>query len=755
MAIKSVKKVKTCISTILIFLFVFWVAIADDSLNVSLTLEALYKDDAFSSNSFGPARWLKDGSGYTTLESADDSTDSKDIVRYNPESGEREVLVSANRLIPAGAEEPLEIKKYYWSEDSRKLLIFTNTEKVWRYHTRGDYWVLDLNSDQLFQVGKFAEESTLMFAKFSPKADRVAYVVKNNIYVETLESAEVVQLTFDGSDRYINGTFDWVYEEELDCRDGFRWSPDGESIAYWHSDTEGTGTFYLINNIDSLYSQPMPFPYPKAGTTNSAVKVGVVSIKGGEARWFDIPGDPRNFYLARMEFIPNSDEVMIQQLNRLQNTNRVWIGNINNMELNNILTDKDEAFLDIHDNIKWLDDESAFTWTSEKDGWRHLYQVSRDGKKIKPVTKGNFDVISISCIDDKGGYVYYIASPDSYIERYLYRSKLNGKGKPERISPAGKRGHFSYQISPKAEWAIATYQNAQTPPIISVIDLPGHNHLRTLEDNDELQQKVKKLDLPEREFLRVDIGETHLDAWMIKPAGFDPKKKYPLIFYVYGEPWSSTVQNNWRGGQLWHHYLAKNGYVVMSVDNRGTNVPRGRDWRKSIYGQIGILATHDQAKAAKAIFKMFPFIDTERVGIWGWSGGGSMTLNCMFRYPEIYKTGIAVAFVSDQRLYDTIYQERYMGLPDENKDGYFDGSPINHASKLEGKVLLVHGTADDNVHYQSFEKLVDELIRQNKLFSMMAYPMRAHSIYQRDNTKLHLRRTMENFWINNLTPGAK
>ncbi len=723
--------------------------------NEKLTLERLYKDNDFKLKHFGPARWLEDGSGYTTLEESEEFSEAKDIIKYNPLSGKRTILVNASQLIPKGKKDPLVISDYHWSENGKKLLIFTNTARVWRYETRGDYWVLNLGSGKLSQLGKFAEPSRMMFAKFSPNAKKVGYVVKNNIYVETLKNSKIVQLTHDGSTRFVNGTFDWVYEEELSCRDGFRWSPDGKNIAYWQSDTKGTGTFYLINNIDSVYSKPIPFPYPKVGTINSAVKVGVVSAKGGESKWFNIPGDPRNNYLARMDFIPNSSEVMIQQLNRLQNTNTVWIGNVKSMELEQILVDKDEAFLDIHDNIKWLDNEKYFTWTSEKDGWLHLYKVSRDGKESNLITKGNFDVVNINCIDEKGGYVYYIASPENFTRRYLYRSSINGDGVAERISPKNIEGQFSYQMSPDAEWAITTFQNSETPKKMSVVSLPEHKEVTMLEDNSELKAKYDALHYRPLEFYRIDIGEVTLDAWMIKPADFDPSKKYPIIFFIYGEPASSTVQDYWSNRNLWHQYLAQQGYIIMSVDNRGTRVPRGRDWRKSIYGQIGILATHDQAKAAKEIFKRFPFIDAERVGMWGWSGGGQMTLNCMFRYPEIYKTGIAIAFVSDQRLYDTIYQERYMGLPTENSKGYHDGSPINHASKLEGNLMIIHGTGDDNVHYQNFEMLVNELVKHNKLFSMMSYPMRTHGISERDNTTLHLRRTMEKFWQQNLIPGGK
>ncbi len=744
-------KTRLFIALVMSVLIIPFFTAAQENKNV-LTLESIFKDNEFELNDFGPAVWLEDGSGYTytTLEASDKFPMAKDIIKYDPESGKRFVLVNAGQLIPKGAQAPLLISDYQWSADGKKLLVFTNTKRVWRYETRGDYWILNIDSGELSQLGKFAKPSTMMFAKFSPDGRKVGYVVKNNIFVEDLNGSEIIQLTHDGSSRIINGTFDWVYEEELDCRDGFRWSPDSKTIAYWQSDTDGTGVFYLINNIDSLYSKPIPFPYPKAGTTNSAVKVGVVSAAGGESRWFDIPGDPRNNYLARMDFIPNSDEVMIQQLNRLQNTNTVWIGNVNSMQIENILTDTDDAFLDIHDNIQWLNREKYFTWTSEKDGWRHLYKVSRNGQEMELITKGDFDVVKINCIDENGGYVYYIASPVNYTQRYLYRSRIDGKGVAERVSPKGVEGQFSYQMSPDARWAITTFQNVTTPNRISVIRLPGHREITMLESNAKIKEKYDALNLNPKEFFKIDIGDVVLDGWMIKPGEFDPSKKYPLIFYIYGEPWNSTVQDNWSRRGMWHHYLAQQGYIVMSVDNRGTNVPRGRAWRKSIYRQVGILAAHDQAKAAREILKRFPFVDTERVGMWGWSGGGQMTLNCMFRYPEIYKTGIAVSFVSDQRLYDTIYQERYMGLPDDNKDGYFNGSPINHASKLAGNLMIIHGTGDDNVHYQSFEMLVDRLIKYNKLFSMMSYPMRSHSLKERENTSLHLRRVMIDFWKKNL-----
>jgi dipeptidyl-peptidase-4 len=722
--------------------------------NTLLRLEDIFRNNIYRDKGYGPVRWSKDSKGYLTFETGAE-TGGRDIVMYDAKSGIRSVVCSSKSFVPPGQKSPLPVADYIWSNDNSKLLIFTNTRRVWRYNTRGDYWVLDLKSGKLDQLGKSSEPATMMFAKFSPDGSRVAYVSKQNIYIEDIESGKVTELTTNGGGNIINGTFDWVYEEELDCRDGFRWSPDGKNIAYWQSDTKGTGIFNLINNVDSIYPKIIPVPYPKAGTTNSAVKIGVVSSEGGSTKWFDIPGDPRNNYLARMDFIPNSSDVMIQQLNRLQNTNRIWIGNITSMALSTILTDSEKTFLDIHDNIQWLDNEKYFTWTSEKDGWRHLYLVSRDGKTINNITNGDFDVISISCIDGKGGYVYYIASPENFTQRYLYRTRIDGKGKAERITPANFAGQNSYQISGDAKWAIHTFNNAVSPNRISLISLPSHKEVKLLEENAESKQRYDKLGLNPKEFFKVDIGDIVLDAWMIRPAGFDSSKKYPVIFYVYGEPASATVVDSWGGGDLWHQYMAQQGYIIMSVDNRGTHAPRGSEFRKCIYRQIGILASSDQSKAVQKICSMYNFVDCERIGIWGWSGGGTMTLNCLFRYPAIYKTGIAVAFVSDQKLYDNIYQERYMGLPDDNKEGYRDGSPVNFAKNLTGNLMIIHGTGDDNVHYQNFELLVNELIKNNKMFSMMSYPMRSHGINERENTSYHLRQTMEKYWKLNLLPGAR
>ena len=712
-----------------------------------LTLEDIYVKGTFRARGVPQPTWMEDGRSYSALT-------EKGLVRVDAATLAETVIVPQAAFVPEGAARPLRVEDYTWSEDKTKLVIYTNSRRVWRRNTRGDYWLVDVAAGSVRQLGKGLEPSRMMYGKLSPAGDRFAYVYYNNLYVEDVATGERRQLTFDGGDVMVNGNFDWVYEEELSCYDGWRWSPDGRKIAYWHSDTGGTGTFLMIDNIDSLYSFTIPLPYPKAGTTNSAVKVGVVDVETARTGWFPVPGDPRENYIARMEFVPGTDEVMIQQLNRLQNTNTVYYGDVNTLELTPFYEDHDEAFLNVHDNIVWLDGNKYFTWTSEKDGWRHLYRVTRDGKKETLVTKGDFDVINVLRIDPKGGYVYYMASPESAVEQYLYRSRLDGKGAAERVTPRGFTGTYSYNISPGAKYALCSFSNHETPRVYEMVSLPDHKTVRRLEDNAALKAVYDSYGFRTREYFQVDIGEAVLDGWMIKPRDFDPSKKYPVIFHIYGEPASSTVQDSW-SGDYWNQLLAQQGYIVASIDPRGTNNPKGREWRKCIYGKVGILAMADHAKAVRLAEEMFPFMDPERVGVWGWSGGGSSTAHLMFEHPDIYSVGIAVAGVYSQRLYDSIYQERYMGLPSTNPDGYREGSPITHAAGLRGDLLLIHGTGDDNVHYQSLEMLVNELVKQGKMFSMMSYPMRTHGISERENTTMHLYRTMLKYWLEHLPAGGR
>jgi len=726
-----------------------------DNQEVPLTLERIFVKKEFDTERTSRVKWLEDGSGYTILEPSPQIKGGRDVVKIDPATGQSTILVRAERFVPPGSSEPLAVEDYSWSRDMRKLLVYTNSRRVWRRNTRGDYWVLDLEDGELRRLGGEAEPSTLMFAKFSPQGDRVAYVHHNNICVQDLETMRIQPLTFDGSETVINGTSDWVYEEEFGVRDGFRWSPDGRHIAFWQFDSSGVGVFTMINNTDSLYPRIITFRHPKVGTTNSACRIGVVDAGGGPPLWFDpASGLSRDHYIARMEWA-GEKEIVFQWLNRLQNTEHVILGDVRTGEMRTVLTEKDDAWVDI-EGITWIDDGRAFLWTSERDGWRHLYRVDRKSGRTKLLTPGEFDVVKLQAVDEKRGWAYFIASPENPTQRFLYRASLEGKGSVERVTPEGAIGSHSYGISPDGRWAVHTWSSFGDPPRTELVELPAHRTVRMLSDNEELRGKLKQLARGEAGFFRVDIGETVLDGWMVKPPDFDPQKKYPLLFYIYGEPAGSTVRDSWGGrNYLWHLMLAQKGYIVASLDNRGTNVPRGRVWRKSIYRQVGILAAKDQAAALRRMLRERPYIDSSRIGIWGWSGGGQMSLNMIFRYPELYSTAMAIAFVSDQRLYDTIYQERYMGLPEDNREGYIEGSPITHAHKLEGNLLIVHGTGDDNVHYQSFERLVNELIRHNKTFTMMAYPNRTHGISEGKNTTLHLFSLLTRYLEEHMPPGAR
>jgi dipeptidyl-peptidase-4 len=732
----------------------------------ALTLDAVL---SFRTKSLDAPQWQADGSGYLMLEASGGGRESLDIVRYDAATGARSVLVSADKLVPQGQTTPLTIEAYELSQDGQKLLIFTNSARVWRSNTRGDYWVLDLQSWKLKKLGGAAQPSTLMFAKFSPDGARAGYVRENNIYVESLSDGRITQVTSDGTRYIVNGTFDWVYEEELFCRDGWRWSPDGRQIAYWQLNTEGVKEFKLINNTAGLYPEVTTFPYPKAGEMNSAARVGAVSAEGGLTRWFEVPGDPRNHYLPRMEWAANSTEVIIQQLNRLQNTNLVMLGDARTGQVRPVMTEKDEAWVDVawgdidwdkkglaRGDVEWLDNGKRFLWASERDGWRHIYSVSRDGKDVKPVTRGDYDVISVEGVDEAGGWLYFIASPENATQRYLFRTRLAGAARAERLSPANEPGTHGYLISPRGNLAIHTFSAFNKVPVTDVVRLPGHTRLRTLIDNQDVQERFDRLRQVKSEFFRVDVGEgVQLDGWMMKPPGFDPQKRYPVLFYVYGEPWGQTVLDVWGGRNLlWYTMLAERGYIVMSVDNRGTPAPKGRAWRKSIYRRMGIINSQDQANAARAVAK-WPFVDPSRIGIWGWSGGGSSSLNAIFRYPDVYSMAMAVAPVPDIRYYDTIYQERYCGLPQDHPDEYRQSSPITFAGQLKGRLLIVHGTGDDNVHYQGTEELINALVAANKPFSMMAYPNRSHGIYEGPGTTRHLYELLTRFLTENLPPGPR
>ena len=739
---------------------------ADVAAALRAQIDRIYIDNAYSAPRFGPARWLPDGTAYAIVERGEGGAE---IARYDAATGARTVQ----------ARTKLDVDDYAWSADGRRLLIFTNTRKVWRQHTRGDYWVLDVGRAPADgtngvpvpkKLGGAAPDASLMFAKFSPDATRVAYVRQNNIYVERIDTGAIVQLTTDGTrppggaawapataGTIVNGTSDWVNEEELDIRDGLRWSPDGRRIAYWQFDTSGVANFTLIDDTAAQYPTTTVFAYPKPGTTNSAVRVGVVAAAGGPTTWLATPGDRRNTYIASLEWI-DASTVAMQQLNRPQTENAFLLGDAATGGVTRAFHDAagttPGGWVDVQGDVTWVDNGRAFLWLSERDGWRHLYRVSRDGQ-ARLLTNFEADVVDLAGVDSSSAY--FRASPSDATQRYLYRVPLDGSAPPARVTPEDAPGWHDYTIAPGAQMAFHTYSSFMRPAMMEVISLPGHRPLRQLVDAGVVQKKVSGVTGQRTEFLKVAIGGgVTLDGWMIRPASLDPARKYPLVVFVYGEPASQTVTDRWGGDRaLFHRALADAGYVVVSFDNRGTPAPRGAAWRKVVYGVVGVQSAEDQAAALKGVAAMHPFVDLTRVAIWGWSGGGSNTLNALFRFPDLYKVGVSVAPVPDQRLYDTIYQERYMSTPELNADGYRRGSPITFAGNLQGHLLIVHGSGDDNVHYQGTERLVNRLVELRKPFDLMVYPNRSHSISEGEGTTAHVYQLIGRYLLTHLPPGPR
>jgi len=667
------------------------------------------------------------------------------------------VIATQADLTPADSNKPLAVRRFSLAAAGDKILINTNTERVWRYDTRGDYWVFNPADKSLTQLGKTLPESSLMYAKLSPDGTRAAYVSGHNLYVEELGSGAMTPLTTDGTDRIIHGTFDWAYEEEFGCRDGFRWSPDGTRIAYWTIDARTIRNFLMINNTDSAYSFTVPVEYPKVGEAPSPAFLSVVTVADGHTVKMDIPGDPAQHYLPRMEWAANNTELIFQQLDRKQQQSNIFLANATDGTCTVIYTETDNAWIDSKarwnrddpTGWEWINNGKEFIWVSEKDGWRHLYRIDRAGDE-KLVTPGDYDVMGIDRIDEAGGYIYFSASPDNATQKYLYRVKLKG-GEAERLTPEDESGTHNYTISPNGKLALHRYSNHAASHNGQVVSLPKHQTLVEGTHN-ELPANA-----PKTEFFTITTADgVEMDGWMVKPTDFDPSKKYPVVFYVYGEPASQTVTDQYGVGnnRLYNGSMADDGYIYISLDNRGTPAPKGRAWRKAIYKNIGISNIRDQAMGAQEILK-WPFVDPGRVAVWGWSGGGSSTLNLLFQYPEIYQTGIAVAAVGNQLMYDNIYQERYMGIPQEDRTPFIKGSPVTHAQHLRGNLLYIHGTADDNVHYQNAELLINELIKHNRQFSLMAYPNRSHSISEGEGTQAHLSTLYTNYLKAHCPPGGR
>ena len=709
--------------------------------------------------------WNESETGYFTIK-------DNNIVLVSTRGKEDKVILSSSQV------NNLEIESFSFSQSKNKILIFTQSVKVWRYNTRGDYWVYDFKKNEIQKLGRNMSGSSLMFAKFSPNERFVAYVSKEksesgirnsstsvNIYLESLDDRTIKKLTSsNGTKKLINGTFDWVYEEEFGCRDGFIFNEDGTRIAFWQIDANQVRDFYMINNTDSIYSYTIPVEYPKVGEDLTPARIGVINLTNEEITWMKIPGEQNKFYLPRMTWMPGRNDLMIQQLNRKQNHSKIYIANANNGSTELLMEEKDDAWVDLRSSWpyqvqagwKFINNGKEFLYTTEKDGWSHIYRFDITNKTEYLVTKGNYDVVKPLAYDEKNENVYFIASPENPTERYLYKTSAKGDGKLIRVTPDVLEGSHNYQISTKAKYAFHSFSNYFTRPMQAIVSLPNHKFINENQNMIEKYDLEKKKDHPLEFFEITTVDDVTMEGWIVKPKNLDKNKKYPVLFYFYSEPAGQTGVNRYGAGNngLYDGNLGEDGYVYVTFDGRGTPSPKGRAWRKAIYRNIGRINVRDMAMGAKAVFEKYEFIDTSRVAVHGWSGGGTATLNCLFQYPEIFHTGIAAAAVANQLTYDNIYQERYMGDPKESYQDYVDGSPIKYAKNLEGNLLYIHGTGDDNVHYQNAEMLANELIKHKKIFYMLSYPNRSHGIRE-DGAYPHVRLMFTDFLRKNCPPGGR
>ena len=588
--------------------------------------------------------WNESENGYFTIK-------DNNIVLVSTRGKKDKVILSSSQV------NNLEIESFSFSQSKNKILIFTQSVKVWRYNTRGDYWVYDFKKNEIQKLGRNMSSSSLMFAKFSPNERFVAYVSKEksesgirnsstsvNIYLESLDDRTIKKLTSsNGTKKLINGTFDWVYEEEFGCRDGFIFNEDGTRIAFWQIDANQVRDFYMINNTDSIYSYTIPVEYPKVGEDLTPARIGVINLTNEEITWMKIPGEQNKFYLPRMTWMPGRNDLMIQQLNRKQNHSKIYIANANNGSTELLMEEKDDAWVDLRSSWpyqvqagwKFINNGKEFLYTTEKDGWSHIYRFDITNKTEYLVTKGNYDVVKPLAYDEKNENVYFIASPENPTERYLYKTSAKGDGKLIRVTPDVLEGSHNYQISTKAKYAFHSFSNYFTRPMQAIVSLPNHKFIN------ENQNMIKKYDLEKKkdhplEFFEITtVDDVTMEGWIVKPKNLDKNKKYPVLFYFYSEPAGQTGVNRYGAGNngLYDGNLGEDGYVYVTFDGRGTPSPKGRAWRKAIYRNIGRINVRDMAMGAKAVFEKYEFIDTSRVAVHGWSGGGTATLNCLFQYP--------------------------------------------------------------------------------------------------------------------------
>ena len=688
----------------------------------------------FSSERLEEIHPLTTVSQYTVLE-VDRRTRTSKVVSYDYATANvtEEIVNSAtSALVPF-------FTSYSFSKDEKKLLLESETEPIYRRSKRAKYFVYDrtTNKTSLLFGSKIQEP------KFSPDGSKVAFVFERNLYVKDLGVNSIKQITSDGSEHIINGLSDWVYEEEFGFVRAFDWNADGSALAFMQFDETLVPTYSMDVIGDNLYPFPYTFKYPKAGETNSVVGLYLYSLADKNVTSI-LLGDEKPYYIPRIKFSPNKNKLMVQTINRHQNHLQLWSYDIQQRTAQVILEERENTYVDVHDNLKFLKDES-FLWTSERDGYNHIYHYKADGTLKKQLTQGDWEVTRFFGVQEKTKEVYYASVEPGSTERAVYSVKLNGSRK-RALSP--ENGTNGVAFSADYKYYIHTFEDSNTPTQYNLRSTETGKIIRPIEDNANLKNKLSNYSLSTKEFSTIEINGNELNMWMIKPKDFDPNKKYPLLMYQYSGPGSQKVANSWNDtNDFWHQSLVQKGYIVACVDGRGTGF-KGTAFKKVTYKQLVHFETLDQIEVARKLGQK-PFIDAERIGIWGWSYGGHMSTNCILKGNDVFSLAIAVAPVTSWRFYDTIYTERFMRTPQENPEGYDLNSPFNYPELLKGDYLLIHGSGDDNVHLQNTMRMAEALVQANKPFELMIYPDKNHGIYG-GNTRLHLYNKMTNFILNKL-----
>jgi dipeptidyl-peptidase-4 len=719
-------------------------AVCAGSLGAQDNASTLSVDRIFTQHDFVGARlpdvqWVDDGSAY--VDTRPDPQGGEDIVRVNAATGAVSVLAQAASLVDEHGRR-IEIEGIELAPGATKALLFHNSVRVWRQNTRGTYHVVDFTTKTVTPISR--APGLQMFATFSPDGRSVAFVRDNNLYVTDLATLAERALTTDGSELIINGTTDWVYEEELDLRNAFRWSPDSKRIAFWRFDQSHVPVYSLLDD-STLYPRVLELRYPKAGQPNSSVRIGVVTVASGDTRWMDVGTDTSSAtggYIARVSWL-GSDSLTIQRLPRLQNRLDLLMVSATTGKGRLVLSEQSPAWVDVDDAApRWVERGTMFLWPSDRSGWRRYYLYRRDGTLVRPVSRDSVDAGELAGVDEARGFAYVVEATPTPMQRQLYRYSFRAPSAGVRVTRDA--GTHRVSIAPGGRYFVDSYTTASQPPVVTLRSLPSPATARVLEGNTALREKLDRLAMRPPELFQIPMPDgVRLNAFRIVPADFDSTRKYPVLMYVYGGPGSQTVTDDYGGDRyLWHQLLAQRGFIVVSVDGRGTGA-RGAAFEHAVYQKLGQHESEDQIAAATWLAAR-PWVDANRIGIWGWSYGGYMAAMTSFRGGRIFRMAISVAPVTDWHLYDDVYTERYMRRPVDNPEGYEQGSAQNHVDGLAARYLLIHGTGDDNVHPQNSIQLADRLEEAGKLFSMVLYPNRTHAIAG-GNARAHLFHTLTRF----------